>query len=48
MWFDIFNPFAWFSKFVQPNEPEKDVQIDEEDLPEDFDELVEDDEESTE
>ena len=49
MWFfNIFNPFTWFSMFNPPAQPGVVAQIDEEDLPEDFDELVEDDEESTE
>jgi hypothetical protein len=53
MWFNIFNPFAWFinqaiawfSKGEQPKDLEKDNQIDEEDLPEDFDGVVDIDEE---
>jgi hypothetical protein len=48
MWFNIFNPFAWFSAFNPPAQPGVVAPVDEEDLPEDFDELVEDEEETTE
>jgi hypothetical protein len=48
MWFNIFNPFAWFSMFSPPAQPGVVAPIDEEDLPEDFDDLVEDEEETTE
>jgi hypothetical protein len=37
MWFNIFNPFAWFSAFNPPTQTEVVAPIDEEDLPEDFD-----------
>ena len=48
MWFNIFNPFAWFSAFNPPAQPGVVAPMDEEDLPEDFDDLVEDEEETTE
>jgi hypothetical protein len=48
MWFNIFNPFAWFSMFNSPAQPGVVAPVDEEDLPEDFDDIVEDDEETTE
>jgi hypothetical protein len=48
MWFNIFNPFAWFSMFNPPAQPGVVAPVDEEDLPEDFDESIEDDEETTE
>ena len=44
MWFNIFNPFAWFSAFNPPAQPGEVAPVDEEDLPEDFDDLVEDEE----
>jgi len=37
MWFNIFNPFDWFSAFNPPTQTEVVAPIDEEDLPEDFD-----------
>jgi len=37
MWFNIFNPLAWFSAFNPPTQTEVVAPIDEEDLPEDFD-----------
>jgi hypothetical protein len=37
MWFNIFNPFAWFSAVNPPTQTEVVAPIDEEDLPEDFD-----------
>ena len=40
MWFNIFNPFAWFSMF---NPPELVAPVDEEDLPEDFDSEIDED-----
>jgi hypothetical protein len=49
MWFNIFNPFAWFSAFNPPAQPGVVAPVDEEDLPEDFDlEIDEDFEEATE
>ena len=48
MWFNIFNPFAWFSTFTPPAQPGVVAPVDEEDLPEDFDDLVEDEEDTTE
>jgi hypothetical protein len=48
MWFNIFNPFAWFNMFNPPAQPGVVAPVDEEDLPEDFDDIVEDDEETTE
>jgi hypothetical protein len=48
MWFNIFNPWAWFGAFNPPVQPGVVVPVDEEDLPEDFDDLVEDEEETTE
>jgi len=48
MWFNIFNPFAWFSMFNLPAQPNIPAPVDEEDLPEDFDDLVEDEEDTTE
>jgi hypothetical protein len=49
MWFNIFNPFAWFSAFNPPAQPGIVAPVDEEDLPEDFDlEIDEDFEEATE
>ena len=50
MWFfNIFNPFAWFSMFDPPVQPGVVAPpVDEEDLPEDFDDIVEDEEETTE
>jgi len=44
MWFNFFNPFAWFSAFNPPAQPGVVAPVDEEDLPEDFDDLVEDEE----
>ena len=47
MWFfNIFNPFAWFSMFNPPAQPGVVVPVDEEDLPEDFDDVVDDEETS--
>jgi hypothetical protein len=43
MWFNIFNPFAWFSAFNPPAQPGVVVPVDEEDLPEDFDLEIEED-----
>ena len=49
MWFfNIFNPFAWFSMFDPPAQAGVVAPVDEEDLPEDFDDVVEDEEEATE
>jgi hypothetical protein len=49
MWFfNIFNPWAWFGAFNPPAQPSVVAPVDEEDLPEDFDELIEDEEETTE
>jgi len=48
MWFNIFNPVAWFSAFNPPVQPGVVAPVDEEDLPEDFDDLVEDEEETAE
>jgi hypothetical protein len=48
MWFNIFNPWAWFSSVNLPAQPGVVAPVDEEDLPEDFDNLVEDEEETTE
>jgi hypothetical protein len=49
MWFfNIFNPFAWFSMFNPPAQPGVVAPVDEEDLPEDFNDIVEDEEETTE
>jgi hypothetical protein len=44
MWFNFFNPFAWVSMFNPPAQPNIAAPVDEEDLPEDFDDLVEDEE----
>jgi len=44
MWFNIFNPWAWFGVFNPPVQPSVVAPVDEEDLPEDFDDLVEDEE----
>jgi hypothetical protein len=43
MWFNIFNPFAWFSAFNPPAQPGVVAPVDEEDLPEDFDLEIEED-----
>jgi len=43
MWFNIFNPFAWFSMFTPPAQPGVVAPVDEEDLPEDFDLEIEED-----
>lgn len=49
MWFfNIFNPFAWLSMFDPPAQPGVVAPVDEEDLPEDFNDIVEDEEETTE
>ena len=49
MWFNIFNPFAWFSAFNPPAQPGVVAPVDEEDLPEDLDlEIDEDFEEAAE
>ena len=47
MWFNIFNPFAWFSAFNLPAQPGVVAPVDEEDLPEDFDLEIEEDFEET-
>ena len=44
MWFNIFNPWAWFSAFNPPAQLGVSAPVDEEDLPEDFDDIVEDEE----
>jgi len=42
MWFyNIFNPWAWFSAFNPPAQPNIPAPVDEEDLPEDFEEVTE-------
>ena len=46
MWFNIFNPFTWFSMFNPPAESVV-APMDEEDLPEDFDSEIEEDFEET-
>lgn len=43
MWFNIFNPFTWFSMFNPPAQPELVASVDEEDLPEDFNLEIDDD-----
>ena len=43
MWFNIFNPWAWFSAFNPPAQPGVVAPVDEEDLPEDFDLEIEED-----
>jgi hypothetical protein len=43
MWFNIFNPWAWFSMFNLPAQPSIVAPVDEEDLPEDFDLEIEED-----
>jgi hypothetical protein len=49
MWFNIFNPWAWFSAFNPPAQPGVVALVDEEDLPEDVDlEIDEDFEEAAE
>jgi len=47
MWFNIFNPWAWFSAFNPPAQAGVVAPVDEEDLPEDFDNVVDDDGEET-
>ena len=46
MWYNIFNPFIWFSMFNPPAESVV-SPVDEEDLPEDFDLEIDDDFEET-
>jgi hypothetical protein len=48
MWFNIFNPWTWFNTFNPPAQPDVVVTVDEEDLPEDFDNVIEDEEETAE
>jgi hypothetical protein len=49
MWFfNIFNPWAWFSAFNPPAQPSAVVPVDEDDLPEDFKFLSEYNDEATE
>jgi hypothetical protein len=43
MWFNIFNPFAWFSAFNPPAQPGVVAPVDEEDLPEDLDLVIDED-----
>ena len=43
MWFNIFNPFAWFGASNPPAQPDVVAPVDEEDLPEDFDLEIEED-----
>lgn len=43
MWFNIFNPFAWFSMFTTPAQPGVVAPMDEEDLPEDLDLAIDED-----
>ena len=48
MWYNIFNPFIWFSMFNPPAQPELvAAPVDEEDLPEDFDLEIDEDFEET-